>query len=74
METDSPDIAPQWLYRTAEARAAGATMRNESAELAPIGSELARLRGVAVEALAAATSDNAKRSLPRLAALHEGGE
>jgi TatD DNase family protein len=73
METDSPDIAPQWLYRTAEARAAGATMRNESAELAPIGSELARLRGVAVEALAAATSANALRSLPRLVALRAGG-
>ena len=34
METDSPDIPPQWRYRTAEARAAGATMRNEPAELA----------------------------------------
>jgi TatD DNase family protein len=69
METDSPDIPPQWLYRTAEARAAGATMRNDPAELARIGSELARLRGVAADAFAAATSDNAGRSLPRLAAL-----
>jgi TatD DNase family protein len=72
METDAPDIAPQWLYRTAEARAAGATMRNESAELAPIGAALAALRGLRVEALAAATSENARRSLPRLAALAEG--
>ncbi len=29
-----PDIAPQWLYRTAEARAAGATMRNDSGRAA----------------------------------------
>ena len=47
METDAPDIAPQWLYRTAEARAAGATMRNASAELPRIAAELAALRGIA---------------------------
>ncbi len=69
METDAPDIAPQWLYRTAEARAAGASMRNESAELPRIGAELASLRGVSAVELAAATSANALRSLPRLAAL-----
>ncbi len=72
-ETDSPDIAPQWLYRTAAARAAGATMRNEPAELAPIGAELARLRGVAVAEFAAATRVNAHAALPRLAALAENG-
>ncbi len=69
METDSPDIAPQWLYRTAEARAEGASMRNESAELARIGTELAGLRGVPAADFAVATSANALRSLPRLAAL-----
>jgi len=69
LETDAPDIAPQWRYRTAEARAAGATMRNEPAELAGIGAALAQLRGEPVAALAAATSANAIRSLPRLAAL-----
>ena len=67
METDAPDIPPQWLYRTAEARAAGATMRNDSAELPRIGAELAGLRGIAAEALAAATSANAFSALPRLA-------
>ena len=41
METDSPDIPPHWRYRTAEARAAGETMRNEPAELARIGAALA---------------------------------
>ena len=69
METDSPDIAPQWRYRTAEARAAGATMRNEPAELARIGAELAALRGEPVEAFAAATTANAIATLPRLVGL-----
>jgi len=67
METDAPDIAPQWLYRTAEARAAGATMRNESAELPRIGAVLAALRGIPTDALAAATTANALAALPRLA-------
>jgi len=67
METDAPDIAPQWLYRTAEARAAGATMRNAPGELPRIGAELAGLRGVASGALAAATTANAFAALPRLA-------
>ena len=69
METDAPDIPPQWLYRTAEARAAGAIMRNESAELPAIGAALAALRGIEVGALAAATTRNAVAALPRLAAL-----
>jgi TatD DNase family protein len=70
-ETDAPDIPPQWLYRTAAARAAGATMRNEPAELAPIGAELARLRGSDVADFAAATRANALAALPRLAGLAE---
>ena len=67
METDAPDIAPQWRYRTAEARAAGATMRNAPAELPRIGAELAGLRGIDPGALAAATTANAFAALPRLA-------
>ena len=69
METDAPDIAPQWLYRTAAARAAGATMRNESSELPRIAGVLAGLRGIDVETLAAATTANALAALPRLGAL-----
>lgn len=69
METDSPDIPPHWLYRTAGDRAAGAApMRNEPAELPRIGAELAALRGLAPAALAAATSANAHAALPGLAA------
>ena len=73
METDAPDIAPQWLYRTAEARAAGATMRNVSAELPRIGAVLAGLRGIAPELLAAATTANAFAAMPRLAGLETQG-
>ncbi len=73
METDSPDIPPQWRYRTADARAAGATMRNEPAELAAIGAALARLRGESPDELAQATTRNAIDSLPRLACLVDEG-
>lgn len=68
LETDAPDIPPQWLYRTAEERAAGAAMRNEPAELPRIAAELARLRGLEPAELAAATRANAIAALPRLAA------
>jgi TatD DNase family protein len=67
LETDAPDIPPQWLYRRAADRAAGATMRNEPGELPRIGAELAALRGIPPEALAAATSANVRAVLPRLA-------
>ena len=48
-------------------------MRNEPAELARIGAELAALREEPVAAFAAATSANAIASLPRLGALVGGG-
>lgn len=69
LETDAPDIPPQWLYKTAAERAAGAHSRNEPAELPRIAAELARLRGIAPERLAAATQANARAALPKLAAL-----
>lgn len=70
LETDAPDIPPQWLYRDAQARAAGAPQgRNEPAELPRIGAVLAGLRGLSAEALAQATTRNACAALPRLAAL-----
>jgi TatD DNase family protein len=74
LETDAPDIPPHWLYRTAEQRAAGATMRNESGELPRIAAVLADLRGLALVDLAAATSANACAALPRLAALESLAE
>ena len=69
LETDSPDIPPQWLYKTAAERAAGATMRNEPAELPRIGAELAALRGVSPEQVAAFTAANVAVALPKLAKL-----
>ena len=70
METDSPDMPPHWVYKTATQRAAGESQgRNEPAELPRIGAELAGLRGLAVEVLAAATTRNAFEALPRLRAL-----
>ena len=70
LETDAPDIPPQWLYRSAADRAAGAPQgRNEPAELPRIGAVLAGLRGVPVAEVAVQTAANSVRVLPRLAAL-----
>jgi len=71
LETDAPDIPPQWLYQTAEQRALGAAQgRNSPAELPRIAQVLAGLRGLLLTDLAAATSANACRVLPQLAALY----
>jgi len=53
LETDSPDIPPVWLGRG----------RNAPGELPRIAMELAMLRGVSVEAIAAATRHNAQAVL-----------
>ena len=66
LETDAPDIPPHWLYRTAAERAAGATSRNEPAELPRIAETLAALRGITLPELAALTVANAQAVLPRL--------
>ncbi len=49
LETDAPDLAPEWIHR----------QRNEPMQLSRIATELARLRGIPVEVLAAATRANA---------------
>ena len=68
LETDAPDIPPQWLYTTAAQRAAGQPQGvNSPAELPRIGAVLAGLRGLAPEVLARATSANACAALPRIA-------
>jgi TatD DNase family protein len=82
LETDAPDIPPQWLYRTAAQRApvtdeavadglatqAGGQGRNEPAELPRIAATLAALRGRPLDELAACTTANVLRVLPRVAA------
>lgn len=71
METDAPDIPPQWLYRTAAERdAVPGQGRNEPGELPRIAGSLASVRGWTVEQTAAVTSANALAALPRLAALN----
>lgn len=74
VETDSPDIPPQWLYRTAAQREQGLPQgRNEPAELPRIAGEIAALRGISIDELAQATTANACEALPRLAALLPSG-
>ena len=70
METDSPDIPPHWLYRTAEQRADGQGQgRNEPGELPRIAGVLAQLRGLSDAALAQATTANALQAFPKLKGL-----
>jgi TatD DNase family protein len=73
LETDSPDIPPQWLYRTAAERNAVSPplpqARNEPAQVARIAQGLAALRGVSLAELAALTGANALAVMPGLAAL-----
>lgn len=67
LETDSPDIPPHWLYRTAAEREAGAKQAvNTPAELPRIARHIAGLRGIDPEELAAAAVDNTLAALPRL--------
>jgi TatD DNase family protein len=70
LETDAPDIPPHWLYTTAAERAAGVPQgRNTPAELPRIAQAVAQLRGMALHDLAEATTHNACKALPKLAAL-----
>ena len=67
LETDAPDIPPQWCYTPAQARAQGqAQGRNEPAQLPRIAQVLAELRETPLPALAAQTAANARAALPRL--------
>ncbi len=60
LETDAPDIPPEWQP--------GA--RNSPDQLPRIARTLADLRGVAIEAIAEATTRNATTALPGLARIH----
>jgi TatD DNase family protein len=60
LETDAPDIPPEWLARE------GSPGRNEPAELPRIAAVLADLRGMDVRDVIAATTANALGVLPRL--------
>lgn len=70
LETDAPDIAPRWLYKTAAERAGGERQAiNEPGQLPAIGAQVAQLRAMPASALADATRDNACAALPKLRAL-----
>lgn len=70
LETDSPDIPPHWLYKTAEERGQGAPQgRNEPGELPKIASVLAELRGIDEAELAEVCMRNAVDALPKLSSL-----
>ena len=70
LETDAPDIPPHWLYRTAAQRSDGrAQGRNEPAQLPAIAAEVAALRGLTPDALAAAAFENTCAALPKLCGL-----
>jgi TatD DNase family protein len=56
LETDAPDMPPQWLGHA----------RNEPAALARIAGVLAQLRGVSADEVIATTGKNARSVLPRL--------
>ncbi len=69
LETDAPDMPPQWLYRSAAERAAGQPQgRNSSAELPRIAQALAALRGQTLAEIAQATAANARAALGGLPA------
>jgi len=52
LETDSPDIVPNWLYVNAQDRAQGRVQgRNEPAELPKIASQIAEIRGENLQTL-----------------------
>jgi len=75
LETDAPDMPPQWLYVSAAQRAAGQEQRrNTPAELARIAPQLAHLRGMAPAALALATCRNARAALRGLPCLLQTSE
>ena len=57
LETDAPDISPSWLHPE----------RNSPEQLPRIGAVLAELRGMTLEEVARATSENAHAVMPRLA-------
>ena len=66
LETDAPDIPPQWL------RSDGQAQRNEPGELPRIAQAMSELRQLPLNALAERNRDNAQAALPRLAALMGG--
>ncbi len=74
LETDSPDIPPRWIYRTAEQRADGKGQApNTPAELPRIAECIGALRGIPLDELEAQVWNNTEAALPGLRALLANG-
>lgn len=70
LETDGPDMPPQWLYVRAAERAQGVPQApNSAAELPRIGAELAALRGLSTQQVRQLNAHNAVAALPKLGPL-----
>ena len=69
LETDAPDIPPQWLYVKNGERSAKPPARNEPDQLPRLAVTLAQLRGWTLAQTAERTAANTVAALPRLAAL-----
>ena len=66
LETDAPDIAPQWIYRTAQQRAQGERQgRNEPGELPRIVKLLIQLRSAQALDMRTTMAQNVDRVLPK---------
>jgi len=73
LETDAPDIPPQWLYVQAGERTQRPPSRNEPAELPRIAQTLASLRGWSIEETAVRMAANLTIALPRVGPLLAAG-
>ena len=67
LETDAPDIPPQWVYRTAEQRAKGGVQgRNEPSELPDIAETMGQLRSLSQTQIATETLSNVQTVLSKV--------
>jgi TatD DNase family protein len=69
LETDAPDMPPQWLYVKAQDRGTRPPARNDPSQLPRIAHTLAGLRGWTLDVTATRTVANTLAALPRLAPL-----
>ena len=67
LETDSPDIAPKWIYVQAHERASGRLQaRNDPSQLLPIAQVVADIKGVSLEELSTHSTANVRRVFPKM--------
>lgn len=70
LETDSPDMIPTWIYKTALERSQGQVQsRNTPAQIVPIAQFIAHIKAISLEQLALETQQNLLAAIPRLTKL-----